>query len=104
MVIEYNGYFWHRNQKKNKKYDYCLKNNIDFMIIWEHKEEEWKEILKRKILWEKFEDDILFLENIYYQNIYWYEKIWKEKQKFEFVKKYKIWNLWKTVWRKIKEE
>lgn len=101
IAIEYNWSYHHRNEKVNHKYDYCTKNNINFIIIWEHREEEWKEVLNKLLNKEEFAEETITLENMYF-NITpkGYVKIWEVSQTFEIVWGYKVYNLWKTIYKK----
>lgn len=104
IAVEYNWTYWHA-EKRNHKYEFCLKNNIDFMIIWSHREEEWREILKNKILWlTNFTDEIITLENMYFNKApVWYIKIWEISQTSEADWKNIIYNLWKTIYKRVEK-
>lgn len=102
LAVEYNGEYRHKEEKINEKYEYCKQKWINFMIIWDCKEEEWKEILRNKILWkENFTEEIITLENMYYNlTPKGYVKIWEIPQTLEKAKRYFIYNLWKTIYKK----
>lgn len=75
------------------------------MIIWSHREEEWREILKNKILWlTNFTDEIITLENMYFNKApVWYIKIWEIPQTSEADWKNIIYNLWKTIYKRVEQ-
>lgn len=101
IAIEYNWSYHHRNEKINHKYNYCTENNINLIIVWEHKEEEWKEIINNLLKKKEFTEEIITLENMYY-NITpkGYVKIWEISQTFEIIWRHKVYNLWKTIYKK----
>lgn len=101
VAIEYNWTFWHRNEKINHKYNYCTKNNINFIIIWEHNEDDWKEALNNFLNNKKFTEKTLILENMYHNlTPKGYTKIQEIKQIYKKVWKYRIYNLWQTKYER----
>lgn len=101
IAIEYNWSFWHHNKKDNLKLEKCIEKWMEFFVAWEHTEEEDLKNLKDKIFWKEFTEDEIIVENKHYQKINWYEKVWEIPQTFEMIGNYKIWDLGKTIWKKV---
>lgn len=50
IAIEFNWNYWHQDKRHLRKYKYCLKHWIEFILIWEDQWELYQEEVKEKLL------------------------------------------------------